>query len=114
MTTSSQPQRAIASLSERPAWKALREHYAKVQNIHLRQLFAEDSQRGERLALEAVGLYFDYSKNRITGETLRLLLDLAEQSGLRERIDAMFRGDKIMSPKNVLFYILRYERRAAR
>jgi phosphoglucose isomerase-like protein len=66
MTTSSQPQRAIASLSERPAWKALREHYAKVQNIHLRQLFAEDSQRGERLTLEAVGLYFDYSKNRIT------------------------------------------------
>jgi len=68
------------------AWKALQEHYNKTRNIHLRQLFAEDSQRGEPFAFEAVGLYFDYSKNRITGETLRLLVDLAEQSGLRDRI----------------------------
>ena len=59
------------------------------------QLFAEDPQRGERFTLEAVGLYFDYSKNRITDETIRLLLDLAEESGLREHIDAMFRGEKI-------------------
>src|SRR5665213_2313726 len=95
MTTSPQPNRAITSLTERPAWKALREHYAKVRNIHLRQLFAEDSQRGEHFAFEALGLYFDYSKNRITEETMRLLVDLAEQSGLESRRDAMFAGKKI-------------------
>src|SRR5665213_2586138 len=102
MTTSPQPHRAIASLTERPAWKALREHYAKVRNIHLRQLFA----------FEAVGLYFDYSKNRITGETLRLLVDLAEQSGLRERIEAMFSGEKInvTEKRAVLHVALRTEK----
>jgi glucose-6-phosphate isomerase len=112
MTTSWQPQRAIASLRERPAWKALREHYNKTRNIHLRQLFAEDSQRGEHFAFEAVGLYFDYSKNRITGETLRLLVDLAEQSGLRERIDAMFSGEKInvTEKRAVLHVALRTEK----
>jgi glucose-6-phosphate isomerase len=78
-----------------PAWKALAAHHQQVQDIHLRQLFADDPARGERLTVEAVGLYLDYSKNRITDETLQLLLQLAEESGLRARIDAMFRGDKI-------------------
>ena len=85
----------IVPLRDLPAWKALDEHYTKIRNLHLRQLFAEDSQRGERFTLEALGLYFDYSKHRITGETIRLLLELAEQSGLRGHIDAMFAGDKI-------------------
>ena len=82
-------------LTQRPAWKALDEHYLKVRDLHLRTLFAEDSQRGERFVLDAVGIYFDYSKNRITDETLRLLFDLANSAGLRERIDAMFSGEKI-------------------
>ena len=82
-------------LTQRPAWKALEEHYQSARNLHLRALFAEDPQRGERFAAEAVGIYLDYSKNRVTDETLRLLLDLAQSSGLRERIDAMFRGEKI-------------------
>lgn len=85
----------VTPLTQRPAWKALTEHYQKVKDLHLRTLFAEDAGRGERLALEAVGIYLDYSKNRLTDETIRLLLDLANSSGLRERIDAMFRGDKI-------------------
>src|SRR5580700_885678 len=77
------------------AWTALASHYKKVSKLHLLQLFAGDPKRGERLAVEAVGLYLDYSKNRVTDETLRLLLRLAEESGLRARIDAMFRGEKI-------------------
>jgi len=80
---------------QRHAWKALEEHYQKMRDVHLRTLFAQDSNRGERFAAEALGIYLDYSKNRITDETLRLLLQLAESSGLRERIDAMFRGEKI-------------------
>ncbi len=82
-------------LKRRPAWKALGAHYKQMRGTHLRQLFADDPQRGERFNLQAVGLYFDYSKNRITDETLKLLLQLAEESGLRQHIDAMFRGDKI-------------------
>jgi glucose-6-phosphate isomerase len=82
-------------LTQRPSWKALEEHYQKMRNVHLRTLFADDTGRGERFELEAVGIYLDYSKNRINDETIRLLLELAESSGLRERIDAMFRGDKI-------------------
>ena len=78
-----------------PAWKALAAHHEKVGRLHLRQLFADNPSRGERMAAEAVGLYLDYSKNRVTDETLGLLLELAEQSGLRARIDAMFRGDRI-------------------
>src|SRR5439155_11514566 len=78
-----------------PTWKTLSEHHAKVRHRHLRQLFAEDPKRGARLTAEAVGLYLDYSKNRVTDETLALLLGLAEEAGLRQRIDAMFRGDKI-------------------
>jgi len=82
-------------LTERPAWKALQAHYNQIHNRHLRTLFSEDPNRGERLKIEAAGLYFDYSKHRVTDETMRLLLALAEDVGLRARIDAMFRGDKI-------------------
>ena len=77
------------------AWSALASHYKAVSKLHLRQLFADDSKRGERLTVDAVGLYLDYSKNRVSDETLRLLLHLAEESGLRARIDAMFHGEKI-------------------
>ena len=84
-----------APLTQRPAWKALQAHHAKLSPLHLRQLFAEDPGRGERMAVEAVGIYFDYSKHRVTDETLGLLTGLAEECGLRGRIDAMFRGDKI-------------------
>ncbi len=84
-----------AALTQRVAWKALETHFTKVRELHLRKLFAEDPKRGERLTVEAVGIYFDYSKNRITDETVKLLLQLAEESGLRSRLDAMFRGDKI-------------------
>ncbi|MEO6888315.1 MAG: glucose-6-phosphate isomerase, partial [Ktedonobacteraceae bacterium] len=85
----------MTTLTRRPQWRALEEHYQQVRDLHLRALFAGDAQRGERLTLEAAGLYLDYSKNRVTNETLRLLLDLAESSGLRARIDAMFGGQKI-------------------
>src|SRR5690242_3489804 len=81
--------------SKRSAWKALASHYKTVSKLHLRQLFADDPKRGERLAVGAVGLYLDYSKNRVTDETFQLLLQLAEESGLRARIDAMFHGEKI-------------------
>ena len=86
---------AIAPLTQRPAWGALGAHYQKVRDLPLRTLFADDPERGERLTAEATGLYLDYSKNRVTDETITLLLQLAEQSGLRARIDAMFRGEKI-------------------
>jgi glucose-6-phosphate isomerase len=82
-------------LRSRPAWTALTEHHASIRDRHLRELFADDPRRGERLALEAEGIYLDYSKNRITDDTLRLLLRLADDIGLRERIEAMFRGEKI-------------------
>ena len=82
-------------LTERPAWKALAAHYQTVRGLHLRQLFAEDPRRGERLTAEAAGIYLDYSKNRITDETMRLLQRLAEECGLREHITAMFRGERI-------------------
>jgi glucose-6-phosphate isomerase len=90
----------IAPLTEREAWKALAAHYKTAAGVHLRQLFAQDSKRGERMTAEAVGLYLDYSKNRITDETLKLLLQLADESGLRGRIDAMFRGEKINVTEN--------------
>ena len=85
----------VAPLRKRPAWTLLEQHHEKMQSVHLRQLFADDARRGEKLVVEAAGIYLDYSKNRITDETLGLLLQLAEQSGLRDHIDAMFRGDKI-------------------
>ena len=90
----------IAPLTERQAWNALAAHHQSVRELHLRQLFADDPKRGERMTAEAVGLYLDYSKNRITDETLKLLLQLADESGLRERIDAMFRGEKINITEN--------------
>jgi glucose-6-phosphate isomerase len=90
----------VQPLTARSAWKALEAHYRKVRDIPLRGLFADDPQRGERLTAEAVGLFLDYSKNRITDETLKLLLQLAEESGLRGRIEAMFRGDKINVTEN--------------
>jgi glucose-6-phosphate isomerase len=104
-----------ALLTERRAWKALAAHYEQVRELHLRQLFAADPTRGERLTAEAVGLYLDYSKNRITDDTLRLLLQLADESGLRGRIDAMFRGEKINVTENraVLHVALRSPRGAA-
>jgi glucose-6-phosphate isomerase len=106
---------AIQSLTARPSWKALESHYQKVRQYHLRQLFADDPKRGERLTLEAVGLYLDYSKNRVTDETLKLLLQLAEGAGLRARIDAMFRGEKINITENraVLHVALRAPRNAS-
>jgi glucose-6-phosphate isomerase len=82
-------------LTSLPAWKALQSHYEKIRTLHLRELFTSDPARGTRLTAEAEGIYFDYSKHRITDETLRLLLELAEQSGLRERMEAMFTGEKI-------------------
>src|ERR1043166_8310025 len=102
----------MSKLTERPAWKSLRDHQARIRDVHLRQLFADDPRRGERLAVEGVGLYLDYSKHRVTDETLRLLLRLAEEAELRERIDAMFRGDKINVTENraVLHVALRAPR----
>ena len=101
-----------APLTERKAWKALHAHHAQVRDLHLRQLFADDPKRGERLTVDALGLFLDYSKNRITDETLALLLQLAAESGLRDRIDAMFRGDKINITENraVLHVALRAPR----
>src|SRR5437763_1796460 len=96
MTQTKQP----LPLTQRRAWKALGNHFSKARKIHLRELFAADPKRGERMTAEAVGLYLDYSKNRITDETLKLLLQLADESGLRERIDAMFRGEKINITQN--------------
>jgi glucose-6-phosphate isomerase len=87
-------------LRERKAWQALERHYAEISGTHLRDLFAADPKRGERLTAEAVGIYLDYSKNRITDETLALLVELAEESGVPERRDAMFRGEHINVSEN--------------
>jgi len=91
---------SIPALRRLPAWTALEQHYQAVTDVHLRQLFAEDPKRGDRLAIEAAGIYLDYSKNRITDETLRLLLQLAQEAGLWDRIEAMFRGDSINVSEN--------------
>src|SRR5579862_2955956 len=85
----------VKPLAQLNAWKALKGHVREVRDLHLRSLFAEDPQRGERLTVEAAGIFLDYSKNRVTDETLKLLLSLAEESGLRQRIEAMFNGEKI-------------------
>jgi glucose-6-phosphate isomerase len=90
----------ITPLTKRKAWSALRAHHKTVQSVHLRKLFADNPKRAEKFSLEALGIYFDYSKNRITDKTVTLLLQLAKESGLRERIDAMFRGDKINITEN--------------
>ncbi len=87
-------------LRERKAWQALERHYAEISGAHLRELFAADPGRGERLTAEAVGIYLDYSKNRVTDETLALLVELAEESGVPERRDAMFRGEHINVSEN--------------
>src|SRR2546426_3015531 len=102
-------------LNESQEWRALEEHYRKIRHLHLRDLFATDAKRGERLTAEAVGLYLDYSKHRITDDTLDLLVRLAEASGLRDRIDAMFRGDKLNGTEDraVLHVALRAPRNAS-
>ena len=87
-------------LRERKAWQALERHYAEISGTHLRDLFAADPGRGERLTAAAVGIYLDYSKNRVTDETMRLLIELAEESGVAERRDAMFRGEHINVSEN--------------
>ena len=94
---------------KRLAWGALASDYKSASKLHLRQLFADDAKRGQRMAIEAVGLYLDYSKNRVTDETLKLLVQLAEESGLRVRIDAMFSGEKfnITEKRAVLHVALR-------
>ena len=105
---------SVLALRKRPAWSSLEAHHQAMKGLHLRQLFAEDPKRGERLAVEGAGIYLDYSKNRITSETLRLLLQLAQESGLRERIDAMFRGDKInVSEKRAVLHVALRAPRAA-
>jgi glucose-6-phosphate isomerase len=90
----------VEALTDRPAWNALEAHYQQIREVHLRRLFADDPARGDRFTLEAVGIFLDYSKNRITEETLKLLLQLAAESGLRERIEAMFTGQKINITEN--------------
>jgi len=90
----------VRALRRRPAWIALRKHSREIEKLNLRQMFAQDDKRGERFTVEAAGIYLDYSKNRVSDETLRLLLQLAEESGLRDRIDAMFRGDRINVSEN--------------
>jgi len=105
----------LEPLTERKAWKKLLTHHKKIRGVHLRNLFADDPQRGERLTAEAEGIFLDYSKNRITDETLKLLLKLAGESDLRGRIDAMFRGDKInvTEKRAVLHVALRAPRGAS-
>ena len=113
MSTTTTVQKTLPS--ERPGWKALQSHYQKMHQTHLRSLFANDPQRGERLTAEALGIYLDYSKNRVTDETMQLLLALTGECGLRDRIDAMFRGDKINITENraVLHVALRAPRNAS-
>ncbi len=91
---------ASIPLDQRPAWSTLKAHHDTIAPLHLRKLFADDPKRGDRLTLEVAGVYLDYSKNRITDKTLELLLQLAEESGLRARIDAMFRGERINVSEN--------------
>jgi glucose-6-phosphate isomerase len=105
----------MTETNKQQSWQALTSHYKEVSKLHLRELFKEDPQRGERMAVEAVGLYFDYSKNRVTDETLQLLFLLAEAAGLRSRIESMFRGDVINVTENraVLHTALRAPRNAS-
>jgi glucose-6-phosphate isomerase len=105
----------MPALIERPAWRALQEHYARVRDLHLRQLFADDPQRVDHFSVDALGLYFDYSKHRVTRETLELLLRLAEECGLRQKTEAMFSGQRINITENrsVLHVALRAPRDAS-
>jgi glucose-6-phosphate isomerase len=104
----------IRPLTASPAWKSLEAHHQKIRELHLRELFSDDPKRGERMSVEAAGIYLDYSKNRITDETLKLLLQLSDECGLRGRIDAMFQGEKINVTENraVLHVALRAPREA--
>jgi glucose-6-phosphate isomerase len=106
---------ATKPLTSRKAWRALEDHAKQMRQIHLRQLFADDAKRGERLTAEAIGLFLDYSKNRVTDETLRLLVQLAEESGLKQRTESMFSGQKINVTENraVLHVALRAPRGAS-
>ena len=106
---------SLSSLNSRPAWKSLEGHYQKTKDLHLRALFENDPRRGERMSAEAVGVYLDYSKNCITDETIALLIELADQVGLRARIEAMFRGEKINTTEDraVLHVALRAPRGAS-
>src|SRR6266481_3539389 len=108
-------QKRRISLKRLPAWKALAEHSKEIRKLHLRELFASDSTRGEKLVAEGAGLFVDYSKNRVTETTLKLLLQLTEECDLRGRIDAMFRGDKInvTEKRAVLHVALRAPRGAS-
>src|SRR5262245_39238573 len=119
MTTTTQTTRRktarVKPLASRKAWKALKTHHKTIQAVHLRTLFADDPERGSRMTAEAAGLFLDYSKNRVTDETITLLVQLAEESGLPERIEAMFRGDKInvTEKRAVLHVALRAPRDAS-
>src|SRR5580693_2456983 len=105
----------LVPLTRRVAWKKLQAHFKSIGTRHLRELFAEDPDRGEQPTLEGAGIYLDYSKNRITRETRALLVELAEESGLRERIDAMFAGEPInvSEHRSVLHIALRAPRNAS-
>jgi glucose-6-phosphate isomerase len=105
----------IKPLTQRKAWKSLAAHRKQIEKLHLRDLFGKDAKRGERMTTEGAGLYLDYSKNRITDQTLKLLLQLAKESGLREKMDAMFSGEKINITENraVLHVALRAPRDAS-
>src|SRR3954465_7224861 len=108
--------KAASRKTKEPAvWKTLTTHYKKISKLHLRELFAKDPKRGARMSTEAVGLYLDYSKNRVTDETLKLLIKLADQSGLKARIKAMFSGEKINITENraVLHVALRAPKNAS-
>src|ERR1700674_4089368 len=104
----------LEPLTKRKAWKALQAHYENVRGSHLRTLFADDPKRGERMTAEAVGIFLDYSKNRVTDETITILVQLAEEAGLRSRIDAIFHGEKINVTENraVLHVALRAPKEA--
>jgi glucose-6-phosphate isomerase len=106
---------ASESLTSRKAWRALKEHFEQIRGVRLRELFAEDSKRGERMTIEAAGLFLDYSKNRVTDDSLKLLVQLAEESGLKQRTEAMFTGEKINVTENraVLHVALRAPRGAS-
>ena len=112
MNAATGPDTVGTPLTRRPTWQALQGHFAKLRDLHLRQLFADDPQRGKRLVLEDLGIYFDYSKNSVTDETIKLLVNLAKECGLPDRIAAMFRGDKINITENraVLHVALRAPR----
>ena len=117
-TTARRPRpkiKRMTPLPRRQSWKALQAHYKNVRELHLRTLFADDPQRGSRMTAEAAGLFLDYSKNRVTDETIRLLVQVAEESDLRERIEAMFSGEKINVTENraVLHVALRAPREAS-